>query len=308
MSDLILHHYPNSPFSEKVRLILGAKGLAWRSVTVPVVMPKPDVVALTGGYRKTPFMQVGADIYCDSALIARLLDARQPSPALYPASAPLAVPFAQWADFQLFWCAVTWTMQPAGAAAMLGPEAATLGQQFAVDRAAMTSSMKRMTLVDATVQLKAHLAAIDAQLSAGGPFLFGRELSIADFSVAHSAWFIRRGGPVAAILEPYRAIGAWLERMQAFGHAVNDVIDSAEAIAIAAAATGHAATEVQPGLGFEPGQAVNVAATDYGMDPVAGTLVGLSEREVVIRRTDERAGTVHVHFPRAGYQIKKEKA
>lgn len=308
MSDLILHHYPNSPFSEKVRLILGAKGLPWRSVTIPVVMPKPDVVALTGGYRKTPFMQVGADIYCDSALVARLLDARQPSPPLYPASAPLAVPFAQWADFQLFWCAATWTMQPAGAAAMLGPEAATLGKLFAVDRAAMTSSMKRMTLADATVQLKAHLAAIDAQLAAGGPFLFGREVSIADFSVAHCVWFIRMGGPVAAILEPYRAIGAWLERVLAFGHAVNDVIDSAEAIAIAAAATGHAATEVQPGLGFEPGQAVNVAATDYGMDPVVGTLVGLSPGEVVIRRTDERAGTVHVHFPRAGYQIKKEKA
>ena len=87
---------------------------------------------------------------------------------------------------------------------------------------------------------------------------------------------------------------------------MNDVIDSAEAIAIAAAATGHAPAEVQPGLGFEPGQAVNVCATDYGMDPVAGTLVGLSEREVVIRRTDERAGTLHVHFPRAGFQIKKE--
>ncbi len=306
MSDLILHHYPNSPFSEKVRLILGAKGLAWRSVTIPVVMPKPDVVALTGGYRRTPFMQVGADVYCDSALIARLLDARQPAPPLYPASAPLAVPFAQWADFQLFWCAVTWTMQPAGAAVMLGPEAPTLGKQFAVDRAAMTTGMKRMTLADATVQLKAHLAAIDAQLAAGGPFLFGRDVSIADFSVAHSMWFIRRGGPVAAILDPYRAIGAWVDRMLAFGHATNDVIDSAEAIAIAAASSGHAATEVQPGLGFEPGQAVNVYATDYGSDPVAGTLVGLSEREVVIRRIDERAGTLHVHFPRAGYQIKKE--
>jgi glutathione S-transferase len=306
MSDLILHHYPNSPFSEKVRLILGAKGLAWRSVTIPVVMPKPDVVALTGGYRKTPFMQVGADIYCDSALIARLLEARQPSPTLYPASAPLAAPFAQWADFQLFWCAVTWTMQPAGAAVMLGPDAPTLGKQFAVDRAAMTTGMKRMTLADAAVQLKAHLAAIDAQLAAGGPFLFGRAVCVADFSVAHSLWFIRRGGPVAAILDPYHAIGAWLERMLAFGHATHEVIDSAQAIAIAAAASDHAPTEVQPGLGFEPGQAVNVYATDYGCDPVPGTLVGLSDSEVVIRRSDERAGTLHVHFPRAGFQIKKD--
>jgi glutathione S-transferase len=255
MSDLILHHYPNSPFSEKVRLILGAKGLAWRSVHIPVVMPKPDVVALTGGYRKTPFMQVGADIYCDSALIARLLDARQPAPALYPASAPLARPLAQWADFQLFWCAVAWTMQPAGAAAMLGPNVATLGKAFAVDRAAMTSSMKRMTLADATVQLKAHLAALDAQLAAGGPFLFGDAVSIADFSVAHCVWFIRLGGPVAAILEPYRAIGAWLERMLAFGHATHDELSSTDAIAIAAASAsspGSRSTSMPPTTAATP--------------------------------------------------------
>jgi hypothetical protein len=81
---LILHHYPTSPFSEKVRLVLGFKQLAWKSVIIPSVMPKPDVVALTGGYRKTPFLQVGADIYCDTALICDVLEHMQPEPALYP--------------------------------------------------------------------------------------------------------------------------------------------------------------------------------------------------------------------------------
>ena len=54
------------------------------------------------------------------------------------------------------------------------------------------------------------------------------------------------------------------------------------------------------------GQTVTVTPTDYGMDPVTGSLVGLTDDEVVLRRTDERAGTVHVHFPRAGYQTKLE--
>ena len=62
MPELILHHYAISPFSEKARLVLGFKGLAWRSVNIPSVLPKLDVVALTGGYRRTPFMQIGADI------------------------------------------------------------------------------------------------------------------------------------------------------------------------------------------------------------------------------------------------------
>ena len=77
MADLILHHYTMSPFAEKIRLILGAKGLAWRSVHIPPVMPKPDVVALTGGYRRTPLLQIGADVYCDTALIARRIEALQ---------------------------------------------------------------------------------------------------------------------------------------------------------------------------------------------------------------------------------------
>jgi glutathione S-transferase len=306
MSDLILHHYPNSPFSEKVRLILGYKQLAWRSVLIPPIMPKPDVLALTGGYRKTPFMQVGADVYCDSALIARLLEARQPTPTLYPASAPLAGPLAQWADFTLFWVAVTWVMQPAGAVAMLGSANPEVLKAFATDRASFTAGMRRSTLADATVQLRRHLASLEAQLVQGGDYLLGPVPSIADFSVAHALWFIRRAQPVAYILDAYPALGAWLDRLLAMGHHQHTPMGSDEAVALAAATAQHAPCQVQQGLGFDAGQAVTVAAMDYGSDPVAGTLVGLSNDEVVVRRHDERAGTVHVHFPRDGFQIKKE--
>jgi len=84
MHELILHHYPTSPFAEKARLMLGFKQLSWRSVMIPPVMPKPDLTALTGGYRRTPVLQVGADIYCDTALIARRLEAEKATPALFP--------------------------------------------------------------------------------------------------------------------------------------------------------------------------------------------------------------------------------
>ncbi|MEK8052115.1 glutathione S-transferase family protein [Ideonella sp. DXS22W] len=307
MSDeLILHHYPMSPFAEKARLMLGAKGLAWRSVLIPTVMPKPDVTALTGGYRKTPLLQVGADVYCDTALIARVLEARQPAPTLYPASAPLAPQLAQWADFTLFWLAATVAMQPAGAAAILPNPTPETVKAFRADRAALTAGMPRPTLADATVQLQAAAAAVDAQLAQGGPWLLGAERSIADFSVAHCLWFVRQAGPVAAILQPHAALNAWLDRMLAIGHGSSQPLASADAVAIAAAAGGHEPTQVQPGLGFEAGERVVVAATDYGTDPVAGTLVGLSAERVTIERQDERAGCVHVHFPRQGFQIRKE--
>src|SRR5947199_3130106 len=84
MSDIILHHYESSPYSEKIRLAFGIKGLAWSSVQIPRIMPKPDLMPLTGGYRRTPVMQIGADIYCDTRLILPEIDARHPSPSLEP--------------------------------------------------------------------------------------------------------------------------------------------------------------------------------------------------------------------------------
>ena len=109
MADLILHHYPQSPFAEKIRLILGLKGLDWRSVHIPMIMPKPDLVALTGGYRRTPVLQIGADVYCDTALMADVLEHLAPEPALFPPSHKgLARVLAQWADTTLFQVAMAY--------------------------------------------------------------------------------------------------------------------------------------------------------------------------------------------------------
>jgi glutathione S-transferase len=301
---LILHHYDGSPFSEKVRLMLGYKGLPWLSVKVPVIMPKPDVVALTGGYRKTPIVQVGADVYCDTALIAQLLEQRAPAPSLFPPNEALAPLLAQWADSTLFWTVIPYAMQPAGVAAIFKGAPPEMLKAFGADRAPFTAGMKRQTAADATVNLAAYLGWLDAQLADGRPFLLGFEASIADFAVAHCCWYLRRAGTLAAIIPAQ--LSAWLDRVLAIGHGRFEALRSEEALAIAKAATGHAPTAVQAGLGFEAGQAVTVTPTDYGMDPVAGTLVGLSADEVVLARDDDRAGRVHVHFPRHGFQIKTE--
>ena len=307
-TDLILHHYDGSPFAEKVRLMLGYKGLAWHSVHIPVIMPKPDVVALTGGYRKTPVLQVGADVYCDTACIARLLDLRQPTPSLFPPSAPLAPLLAQWTDSTLFWTVIPYTMQPAGLAHVFKGAPPEVLKAFAADRAPFTAGMKRQSLADATANLGRYLAALDAQLADGRRWLLGDDASVADFAVAHCGWYVRRGGSVAEVMTPFVHFSAWLDRVLAIGHGQPQRLSSTDALAVAASTPGHAACNVAPGSGFEAGQPVTVTPTDYGQDPVAGTLMGLSADEVVLRRADERAGTVHVHFPRAGYQLKGEPA
>ena len=308
MTELILHHYATSPFSEKIRLILGFKGLAWRSVSIPQIMPKPDVVALTGGYRKTPFMQIGADIYCDSALVAKVLDNLHPEPSLYPKDiAGTAQMLAQWADSTLFWAVIPYTLQPAGIGALFGNAPPEVMKAFAADRAPFTAGMTRQTATDATAALHTYLSWLEAHLADGRPYLVRGAASIADFSVAHCLWFIHRSPPMLGIFEPFPKLNAWLERVCAFGHGNSSKMGSDEAVAVAASSTTHTPTRVESGLGFAVGDAVTVTATDYGRDPVVGTVVGLNKDEVVIERRDERAGTLHVHFPRIGFQIKQER-
>lgn len=303
----ILHHYEGSPFAQKARLMLGYKGLPWTSVDVPVVMPKPDVVALTGGYRRTPFLQRGADVWCDTALIARVLEAEKPEPTLFPDSAPLAPLLAQWIDSTLFWTVIPYVMQPAGMASIFAGNSPETMKSFGADRAAFSGGLVRPRAPDATVLLHEALASFEQQLADGRAWLFGDEASIADFSLAHNLWFVRRAGPLAGILTPYAKVSAWLDRMLAIGRGTFDRMSSGDAVLLAAA-SGHAPTQVKAGLGYEAGARVSVAPTDYGTDAAIGTLVGLSADEVVIERRDERAGTVHVHFPRAGYRIGKAEA
>ena len=304
--DLILHHYPQSPFSEKVRLMLGHKRLAWRSVAIPIVMPKPDLVALTGGYRKTPVLQVAADVYCDSALIARVLEDRAAEPSLFPAeSAGVASWTAQWADSALFWSAVPYTLRPAGLASVFAGVPPDVVQAFGADRAALTSGMHWPNVADATAQLHNHLGWVEQRLADGRAFLGGQAASVADFSVAHCVWFIQSAPPVADILDAYPRLLAWHARVLAIGHGEPSELSAADALAVSASAGGHAPTRVEPGLGFEPGEAVVVSATDYGQDRVTGRLVGLTHERTSVERRDARAGLVHVHFPRLGFQLMK---
>ena len=111
---------------------------------------------------------------------------------------------------------------------------------------------------------------------------------------------------LATILGPFKRLGVWYERMQAFGHGPSESMGSADAIALARSTTVTAKVEFDAEQGFARGDEVTVTPTDYAQDPVAGRLVGLTWDQVAIEREDPRAGRVVVHFPRIGFQIKRQ--
>jgi len=310
MSDLFLHPYPSSPFSEKGRLILGAKKLAWKSVHIPMIMPKPDVLALTGGYRRTPFLQIGADIYCDTALICDVLEHRQPLPSLYPAAEKgLARIVAQWADSTLFWAAMAHNLQPKGAASMfegMPPEAL---KAFAADRGAMSQGMARLRPADATAAYKSYLRRI-AHMLDQNPFLLGDAPCVADFAVYHPLWFTRERTPVMAdIFHATPVVLDWMDRMAALGHGQSERLSSTDAIALARASTPAALHDeyFQDEHGIALGSHVSIAAESFGPEPTEGELISATRTQFTLRRIDERAGTVHVHFPRVGFVLRAVK-
>lgn len=310
MSELILHHYPTSPFAEKARLLLGFKGLSWRSVKIAPVMPKPDLTALTGGYRKTPVLQIGADIYCDTSLIARRLEQEKALPAFFPEGQEMiAATFAAWADSVVFQHAVSLVFQPESIAVRFGnlpPEAI---KAFLADRAGLFSggSATKLSAEQARHQWPTIMARLEQQLEREqGDFLFG-EPSIADFALAHPMWFLKATPVTSPLVDAYPAVSAWLGRVMGFGHGAFSEMTSEAALDVARNATPAALPDEQfdEPNGFEPGQQVVIAATDYGVDPVAGELLFAGREELILRREDERGGVVHVHFPRFGFRLEK---
>ncbi len=309
MPDLILHHYSFSPFSEKIRLVLGYKKLAWKSVIIPSIMPKPDVVALTGGYRRTPLLQIGADIYCDTALICDVLEHRQPSPALHPPGTNGGDRIvAQWADSALFAAAMGYNFSPKGAAFFFQDQPPETAKAFAEDRAKMRGGAPRMPSGDATSTFKSYLRRI-ASMVDHQPYVMGQQPSLADFSCYHGLWFTRRIPPLAGILDATPSVSAWMDRMAAIGHGGMEQSDSAAAIAVAAKASPAA---LEPGVfqddhGIALGSRVTITAESFGLESTEGELLAATRTRYSLRRNDARAGTVHVHFPRVGFQLRPVK-
>ena len=301
MADLILHHYWESPYAEKIRRVMGMKGLAWRSVIIPMVMPKPDLTALTGGYRKTPVLQIGADVYCDTDLIARTIDRLHPEPTLFPdASGPLCLMLGAWQS-ELFWLAVR----------EVGMRAPIFPPGFLEDRSTMVEgglSLERL-IADAPAQreqLRAKLDLLDTHLRERR-FVLGDRPSLADLSLFHPVYCMKIIPATAEDLKPYAHLSAWLERVEAFGHGKYTDMQGAEAVEVARQATPAAAPAHDPAEpnGLRPGDRVEIVHESFGLDPIAGELVASSVHEIAIARRDERAGDVVVHLPREHYRVRR---
>ncbi len=301
MSNLILHHYDFSNFAEKARLMMGFKALAWRGVEIPPIAPKPKLTPLTGGYRRTPVLQDGADVWCDTRLIARELERRVPSPTFFPQkTAGAAEAIAWWAEQQF--------MRPV-ALYVSGVNADHMPEGLHADRARVHGlPQPSIEAVRKAATRNLHLVRpqvrwIAGMLADGRDYLLGDTPCIADFAIYHVVWFFRgRHIDCRQELAAYPSLLAWRDRMARIGHGVRTDITADEALSIARGAMPATPRPSSPQEGDPmPGQRARVRPNDNARDWVEGQVTYIDADEIALLRRDPEVGDVTVHFPRLGY-------
>ena len=307
MSQIILHNYPQSPVAEKVRIAFGLKGLAWASVEIPRLPPKPLLTKLTGGYRRTPVMQIGADIYCDSQCILDELEIRYPETSFFPTpDEAMLRGLARWVDGELFDLTVK---------IVLGSAGETLPKDFAEDRGRLylgpdwAEGLKHAheNTPHLAAQMRGPMSWLNRQLADGRAFVTGAQPAAIDAHFYHLVWFLRgRWSLGPAFLAEFPQLEVWEARVAQIGHGQVSELSGNGAIEQASVAEPFAGIEgdTYDPQGLQIGAKVVVSPdVDGGEQPVQGTLLGATAARVVIRRVEPDLGNINVHFPRIGYRI-----
>ena len=308
MTTLILHHYPQSPVTEKVRIALGIKNLTWQSVEIPRLPPRPLLMPMTGGYRRTPVLQIGSDIYCDSQCILRELDTRFPEPSLFPEPlCEMAWAISRWIDGPVFTSAI---------AVVLG-SAEDLPADFAADRGRLYFG-EQFKLEQLRQEVSHHISQLYAQLhwaeqmlesqhSSGMRFLAGASPGLMDIMLYYIVWFLTgRWSQGEQFVNQLSVVARWQQEMLLIGHGISTEMDAKFAL--------QAARDTQPQTkqtvgaccttGIAPGMRVSIIPDVGGGDPVVfGEVVLVDVNQIAIVRQDTEVGEVVIHFPRVGYRV-----
>jgi glutathione S-transferase len=301
---MILHNYPISPFSEKIRLMCGYLDLEWVSVISPESPPRPIVEPLAGGYRRIPVAQVGADIFCDTRLICAEIAANSGKPELGPAAGDVASQsLAAKFESEIFWAAVGSIPARQVLRRLFSDLSFLHALRFLKDRVgvARQAPAKLLDPKQAVGVFAEHLKSLELMLASGEPYLSGDTPAYLDFAAYHTLWFTVAVGdiPIPAGL---LGVAAWYQRMAALGHGRVREGTAEDAFA---AARDQQPRPVPPGQtsDLKIGSQVEVQPEDYALDATAGVLVGADQTRWIVARETSDLGLLHVHFPRQGFKL-----
>ena len=300
---LILHQYDISPFSQKAQKMMGLKGLSWQSVEMPMIAPKPDVEALTGGYRGTPVLQIGRDVFIDNWMIARALDEFDSNgPAINAQGGLREAALYAWGE-RLF----TPLLHAALAAYQSEWDA-----DFLADRKQVFPDvdfdMLDVSDPDRRSQVRAYLGTVEAQLGLGQDFLGGAQADSWDIHVWGMVWMIHSALPaLISIVETFPRLTDWYERMLALGAGDREDVEIDVAWQALKAGSARPLPDTPDHEPLAPwvGKVVDIAAGSADRGSASGRLLAVDHEQVVLGVEPISGEAAQVWFPRFGYHLRQ---
>ena len=300
---LILHHKYTSPFSEKIRLMLGYTGIPWVSMITPLTPPRPIIDSLLDGYRKIPVAQIGADVFCDTKIICDEISNFTNNPALSPfGKEPDVTEFLNYLDDTCFHACVI-SAPVLGILWSLGKKVPFLQwKSFLQDKKHISETATlehRPTRAQARVIWQQHLELLDEKLS-DRLFFYGKNPHIVDFNAVHTIWF-REDMQGRAIFKGLNNLESWYQRMLAFGRKnVTEITHEEFTNAVSKAPRPIPESMI---TNMSIGKTVSIAPTDTMQIPTVGTLVGENDDRWIISRETQHYGRIHAHFPKVNFNL-----
>ena len=300
---IILHHYEASPYAEKIRLMFGLTNAHWHSLLSPVQPPRPSLDPLTGGYRRIPVAQLGADIFCDTAIIVREVAMATRCQALDPTRVdPASAVLMKQAEQETFFAAIG-AVKPLRLLGTMIRQFGPIGTyRFAKDRAGLLKGGTARPPKGSQSQavLDSLITALEIKLS-GQLWVCGDAASVADFAIYHPLWLY-----VSCNRRPLKAgvhVIDWYHRVSEIGHGRREEITQDVAFSVARNSEPRSLPDSVQNKTVKIGGLVEVAPSDYGVLPVSGNLAAMTEERIIIARKTTEFGNLNVHFPREGYTL-----
>lgn len=302
MSTIILHHYDVSPYSEKLRAMLGYTNLRWLSSITQEMPPRALLKPLAGNYGRIPVAQIGSDVFCDSNIICtELSNLVNKSELAIEGCSKEVEDFVRRVEGDIFFACVL-----AGGTMKLHRRIIKSMRimsfaRLLIDRLNMSrqAKIKMVGMRDAKKISIQFLEELENTLVS--EFLFGAEPCIADFSAYHCIWFMRDLGG-RQVVKKYPKTLAWLDKIKAMGHGTREEINPRLALEVAKKCLPRDITQEHK-VDEKIGKAVNIAPNDYRLDSTRGVLVGASEQRWIVAHENDVVGTVHIHFPKVGFDL-----
>lgn len=284
---------------------MGFKKLEWKSVEQNRLPDRPELFAMTGGYRRIPVLQIGADIYCDTQCIFRELETRFPNPSFHSnGNEGVSFGLSRWIDGPFF---------ELGVRVAFAPVAENLPPELVADRTRLyfgpdgDMAKEAKDIPHTLSQLRPQLGWLNQQITSQGPYLHGSKASMSDLLAWYIVWFIKgRFADAEQLFAEFDALLQWIPLMESMGHGTYTDITPADALAVANASTPNTeqVSDAADPQGLKPGMTVSVAPlTNSGEHGVSGKLCSVGSDRLSLHRNDELCGDVVVHFPRVGYRV-----